>query len=37
MLYTICKWLFWITVGLCTGLLGLGLLAALGDADYPLE
>ena len=25
------------TIGLATGLVGLGLLAALDDADYPLE
>lgn len=25
------------TIGLTTGLVGLGLLAALEDADYPLE
>tara|TARA_R110002167_G_scaffold6188_1_gene28123 strand:+ start:190 stop:303 length:114 start_codon:yes stop_codon:yes gene_type:complete len=28
---------FWTIVGLGTGLIGLGLLAGLGDADYPLE
>jgi|TARA_R100000482_G_scaffold110843_1_gene53176 hypothetical protein len=25
------------TIGLATGLVGIGLLAALEDADYPLE
>ena len=28
---------FWGTVGVATGLVGIGLLAALDDADYPLE
>tara|TARA_R110000803_G_scaffold144073_1_gene210001 strand:+ start:1876 stop:1989 length:114 start_codon:yes stop_codon:yes gene_type:complete len=28
---------FWTVVGLGTGIIGLGLLIALEDADYPLE
>ena len=28
---------FWGTVGIGTGLVGIGLLAALDEADYPLE
>ena len=34
---TMMKIAFWGTVGIATGLVCIGLLAALDDADYPLE
>tara|TARA_R100000734_G_C3265116_1_gene62653 strand:- start:491 stop:604 length:114 start_codon:yes stop_codon:yes gene_type:complete len=37
MIKTLAKIAFWGTVGVATGLVGIGLLAALDDADYPLE
>ena len=37
MLKAIAKIGFWTIVGIGTGLIGIGLLAALDDADYPLE
>lgn len=37
MLKTMLKIGFWTTVGLTTGLVGIGLLAHLAESDYPLE
>jgi hypothetical protein len=37
MLKKIIKVAFWTTLGLATGLVGLGALVALEEADYPLE
>lgn len=37
MLGKLCKFAVLTTIGIATGLIGLGLLAALDDADYPLE
>lgn len=37
MIKTLAKIAFWGTIGVATGLVGIGLLAGLGDEDYPLE
>ena len=37
MIKPLAKIAFWETVGVATSLVGIGLLAALDDADYPLE
>ena len=37
MIGKIAKMAFWGTVGISTGLVGIGLMGALDEADYPLE
>jgi len=37
MIEKIAKMAFWGLVGISTGLVGIGLMGALDEADYPLE